>query len=52
MRDLEADTSYCVQAVIITSNPNPSEASRPVCERTGHSRRHTSHPLSAVEMNE
>lgn len=36
LSDLEADTRYCVRAVIITRNPNPSEASRAVCERTGH----------------
>lgn len=38
LSDLEPDTSYCVQAVIITRNLNPSEASSPVCERTGHSK--------------
>lgn len=46
---LEADTIYCVQALIITRNLNPSEASRPVCERTGHSRCHI---LSVAETNE
>lgn len=52
LSDLEADTRYCVQAVIITRNPNPSEASRAVCERTGHSRWRSSHPLSAEDINE